>query len=149
MNDIASPSLKVTPLHALHLALGAKMVAFAGYAMPVQYPAGIIKEHLHTRAAAGLFDVSHMGQAFLAGAEAARALERVTGADIAGLRDGVLRYALLLNDAGGIKDDFMAGRIAGEDGLFLVVNAATKEADFAHIAGQVKEIGRASCRERV
>src|ERR1700759_4242816 len=123
-----------TPLHALHVALGAKMVPFAGYDMPVQYPAGIIKEHLHTRQKAGLFDVSHMGQAFLAGADPARALERLTPADLIGLREGAQRYGLLLNDAGGIKDDFMTTRLAGEAALYLVVNAGTKEADFAYIA---------------
>jgi glycine cleavage system T protein (aminomethyltransferase) len=134
MNDIASPPLKLTPLHALHLALGAKMVPFAGCAMPLQYPTGILKEHLHTRASVGLFDVSHMGQAFLAGTDPALALEHVTGADIVGLTEGGLRYALLLNDACGIEDDFIAGRIAGEDSLFLVVNARRKEVNFQFIA---------------
>jgi aminomethyltransferase len=126
--------LQTTPLHALHVSLGAKMVGFAGYEMPVQYPTGIIKEHLHTRAAAGLFDVSHMGQAFLEGADAARALEQLTPADIIGLKDGQMRYALLLNDEGGIKDDFMAARLPGERALYLVVNAGTKDSDFAFIA---------------
>src|SRR5471032_1645281 len=124
--------LKKTPLHALHLALGAKMVPFAGYEMPVQYPAGILKEHLHTRDKAGLFDVSHMGQAFLAGDTAA--LERVTPADVAGLKEGMQRYGLLLTEAGTIKDDFMFSRLAGEADLYLVVNADTKEGDFAYIA---------------
>jgi aminomethyltransferase len=110
------------------------MVPFAGYEMPVQYPAGVLKEHLHTRAKAGLFDVSHMGQAFLSGDDPARALERVTPADVAGLKEGMQRYALLLNDAGTIKDDFMVARLAGEAALYLVVNAATKEGDFAYIA---------------
>src|ERR1700759_2364539 len=91
-----------TPLHALHLARGARMVPFAGYEMPVQYPTGVLKEHLHTRANAGLFDVSHMGQAFLSGEDPARALERVTPADVVGLRPGMQRYGLLLNDAGTI-----------------------------------------------
>ncbi|HXS05678.1 MAG TPA: glycine cleavage system protein T, partial [Rhizomicrobium sp.] len=94
-------NLKRTPLHALHVELGAKMVPFAGYAMPVQYPAGILKEHLHTREKAGLFDVSHMGQAFLDGADPAKALERVTPADIQGIADGMQRYGLLLNNQGG------------------------------------------------
>jgi aminomethyltransferase len=133
-----STRLQTTPLHALHVSLGAKMVPFAGYEMPVQYPAGIIKEHLHTRAAAGLFDVSHMGQAFLDGEDAARVLERLTPADIIGLRDGRMRYALLLNDEGGIKDDFMAARLIGERALYLVVNAGTKDADFAFIASRVR-----------
>src|SRR5258708_33083997 len=128
--------LQTTPLHALHVSLGAKMVGFAGYEMPVQYPTGIIKEHLHTRAAAGLFDVSHMGQAFLDGADAAQALEQLSPADIIGLRDGQMRYALLLNDEGGIKDDFMAARLPAERALYLVVNAGTKHSDFAFIAAR-------------
>jgi aminomethyltransferase len=127
-----------TPLHALHVACGAKMVPFAGYEMPVHYPPGILKEHLHTRAAAGLFDVSHMGQAFLSGREPARALERLTPADFTGLKEGMQRYGLLLNDEGGIKDDFMASRLAGEAALYLVVNAGTKESDFAYIAERLK-----------
>ena len=138
MAEIADTELKVTPLHALHLELGAKMVPFAGYDMPVQYPTGILKEHLHTRAAAGLFDVSHMGQAFLAGADPARALERLTPADVAGLGEGRQRYALLLNERGTIKDDFMVARLKGEAALYLVVNAAMKDSDFAYIAGQLK-----------
>jgi aminomethyltransferase len=133
----STETLRQTPLHALHLELGGKMVPFAGYEMPVQYPAGILKEHLHTRAKAGLFDVSHMGQAFLAGADPARALEWLTPADIIGLKEGAQRYGLLLNDAGGIKDDFMTTRLAGEAALYLVVNAGTKEADFAYISGML------------
>ena len=131
-------SLQRTPLHALHVSLGAKMVGFAGFEMPVQYPTGIIKEHLHTRERAGLFDVSHMGQAFLGGADPARSLERLTPADVVGLSDGQMRYGLLLNDEGGIKDDFMAARLAGEPALYLVVNAGTKESDFAYIADRLK-----------
>ena len=126
-------NLKHTPLFGLHVELGAKMVPFAGYAMPVQYPAGILKEHLHTREKAGLFDVSHMGQAFLGGADPAGALERVTPADIRGIPEGMQRYGLLLNDEGGIKDDFMTTRLLGEPALYLVVNAAMKEQDFAYI----------------
>ena len=114
------------------------MVPFAGYEMPVQYPAGIVKEHLHTRSSAGLFDVSHMGQAFLDGDDAASALETLTPADIAGLKEGQIRYALLLNDSGGIKDDFMAARLANERALYLVVNAATKKSDFAYIGERTK-----------
>src|SRR5271154_7154820 len=102
--------LRRTPLYDLHVALGGKMVPFAGYEMPVQYPAGILKEHLHTRQKAGLFDVSHMGQAFLSGPDPARAREALPPADLAGLREGAQRYGLLLNDAGGIKDDFMTTR---------------------------------------
>ena len=127
-------TLKQTPLHALHVELGAKMVPFAGYDMPVQYPAGILKEHLHTREKAGLFDVSHMGQAFLGGSDPARALEWLTPADVIGLKPGMQRYGLLLNDGGTIKDDFMFSRLAGENDLYVVVNAGTKEGDFAYIA---------------
>src|SRR5471032_73461 len=130
--DTATESMRRTPLYALHLELGGKMVPFAGYEMPVQYPAGILKEHLHTREKAGLFDVSHMGQAFLCGDTAA--LERVTPADVAGLKDGMQRYGLLLTEVGTIKDDFMFSRLAGEADLYLVVNAGTKEGDFATIA---------------
>jgi aminomethyltransferase len=133
---VASEILRQTPLHTLHLELGGKMVPFAGYAMPVQYPAGILKEHLHTREKAGLFDVSHMGQAFLAGDTTA--LERVTPADVVGLKEGMQRYGLLLSEAGKIKDDFMFSRLAGEAELYLVVNAATKESDFAYIGDKLK-----------
>jgi aminomethyltransferase len=138
MTETAPPKLQTTPLHALHVSLGAKMVGFAGYEMPVQYPTGIIKEHLHTRAAAGLFDVSHMGQAFLDGDDPARTLEQLTPADIVGLKNGQMRYALLLNDEGGIKDDFMAARLIGERALYLIVNAGTKHADFAFIAARLR-----------
>jgi len=126
----ASP-LRRTPLYELHRARGARMIAFAGYEMPVQYPTGIIAEHLHARARAGLFDVSHMGQIALRGAQAAAALERLVPGDLRGLAPGRMRYTLLLNDAGGILDDLMATRI--EDGLLLVVNASRKEADLAHL----------------
>lgn len=125
-----------TPLYDLHVAHGARMVPFAGYDMPVQYPAGIITEHKHTRAAAGLFDVSHMGQAILRGDDVAASFEKLVPGDIAGLEVGRMRYTLLLNDNGGIRDDLMATRIEenGVFALFLVVNAACKDADFAHIA---------------
>ncbi len=135
--------LKRTPLYAQHVALGAKMVPFAGYEMPVQYPLGILKEHLHTRSAAGLFDVSHMGQAFLIGpshAATAAALEALVAADIASLKPGQQRYTQLLNETGGIIDDLMVTRSASEkdDGrLFLVVNASRKEVDYAHIAARL------------
>ncbi len=128
-----------TPLYALHLELGAKMVPFAGYDMPVQYPAGVLKEHLHTRAAAGLFDVSHMGQAFLSGNDPSRSLEALTPADVIGLREGMQRYGLLMTPGGTIKDDFMFSRLAGEAPLYLVVNAGCKEGDFAYIAEQLKD----------
>lgn len=130
---VTTEILRRTPLHALHVELGARLVPFAGYEMPVQYPAGILKEHLHTRARAGLFDVSHMGQAFLAGDNPAASLESLTPADLRGLGEGRQRYGLLLNDQGGIKDDFMTTRLAGEAALYLVVNASMKEADFAYI----------------
>jgi aminomethyltransferase len=129
-----------TPLHALHVARGARMVPFAGYEMPVQYADGIIAEHSHTREAAGLFDVSHMGQAFVVGpdhATAARALEALVPADIVNLAPGRQRYTQLTGADGGIIDDLMVTRSAepDEDGvLMLVVNAAGKETDYAHIA---------------
>src|ERR1043165_1843260 len=127
-------SLKRTPLHALHLARGGKMVPFAGYDMPVQYAAGVLKEHLHTRAAAGLFDVSHMGQIALRAksgkvGDAARALERLVPQDIVAVAPGRQRYAQFTNDAGGILDDLMVANFG--QALFLVVNAACKDADEA------------------
>ena len=121
--------LQRTPLHALHVELGARMVPFAGYEMPVQYGAGILAEHRHTRAHASLFDVSHMGQARLQGPGAAAALESLVPADIIGLARGRQRYAFFTNEAGGILDDLMVAN-AG-DHHFLVVNAARKEHDFA------------------
>ncbi|SLN52708.1 Aminomethyltransferase [Roseivivax jejudonensis] len=122
-----------TPLHALHLELGAKMVPFAGYEMPVQYPSGVKTEHLHTRSRAGLFDVSHMGQVVLRdrGADPAEALERLVPADIRGLGEGRQRYAVFTNEEGGIEDDLMVANRG--DHLFLVVNAACKEADVARL----------------
>jgi len=135
-------NLHRTPLHALHVELGARIVPFAGYEMPVQYPAGIIKEHLHTREKAGMFDVSHMGQAFVhpagPGADPARALEQLAPSDFMGLKEGMQRYGLLLNDEGGIKDDFMATRLKGEPSLYLVVNASMKDSDFAYIGERLK-----------
>ena len=123
--------LKQTPLHSLHLALGAKMVAFAGYEMPLQYPTGILNEHLHTRSEAGLFDVSHMGQLRLAGGDPVKALEALVPGDLLALASLQMRYTLLLNDEGGILDDLMVTRLDG--GLFLVVNAARREADLAQL----------------
>jgi aminomethyltransferase len=123
--------LKRTPLHALHVERGARMVPFAGYDMPVHYPAGILKEHLHTRAAAGLFDVSHMGQVRLRGPDAAAALERLVPSDVQGLGAGRQRYSLFLSESGGILDDLMIADRG--DHLFLVVNAACKTADIAHL----------------
>ncbi|HWA44569.1 MAG TPA: glycine cleavage system aminomethyltransferase GcvT [Hypericibacter adhaerens] len=130
-----SADLKTTPLHALHRALGAKMVPFAGYDMPVQYPAGILAEHLHTRAAAGLFDVSHMGQLRLSGANPARALETLVPADIVSLAPMRQRYTQFTDENGGILDDLMVTH-AG-DHLFLVVNADCKEADLAHLKAKL------------
>lgn len=132
-----------TPLHARHVALGARMVPFAGYDMPVQYPSGILTEHNWTREKAGLFDVSHMGQAFLVGPDhetTARALEALVPADIVNLAPGKQRYSQLLNEEGGILDDLMVTRSIDpdEDGaLYLVVNAACKEADYPHIEARL------------
>lgn len=126
--------LKHTPLYDLHVELGAKMVPFAGYEMPVQYPLGVMKEHLHTRAAVGLFDVSHMGQVILSGDSwdhVARRFETLVPMDVLGLEDGRQRYGLFLNKAGGIEDDLMFAR-RGET-LFVVVNAACKGADIARM----------------
>jgi aminomethyltransferase len=147
--DTAAETLKHTPLDALHQSLGAKMVPFAGYSMPVQYPLGVLKEHLHTRAAAGLFDVSHMGQAELSGDDVAGALETLIPGDLKALKPGAIRYTVLLNEEGGILDDLMVTRPAekGEEKTFyLVVNAACKDADFAHIATKLK--GRAKLSRR-
>ncbi|WP_375739095.1 glycine cleavage system aminomethyltransferase GcvT [Pseudomonas boanensis] len=123
--------LAKTPLHALHLELGARMVPFAGYDMPVQYPLGVLKEHLHTREQAGLFDVSHMGQIILRGEHAARALESLVPVDIIDLPAGMQRYAMFTDEHGGILDDLMVAN-AG-DHLVLVVNAACKEQDLDHL----------------
>jgi aminomethyltransferase len=129
-------ALKRTPLHALHVRLGGRMVPFAGYDMPVQYASGIIREHLHTRSAGGLFDVSHMGQIMLRPrsgdiADAARALETLVPGDIAGLAPGRQRYTMLINETGGILDDLMVSNHG--DGLMLVVNASRKDFDDAHL----------------
>ena len=124
--------LRRTPLDALHRRLGARMVPFAGYEMPVQYPAGIMAEHLHCRAGAALFDVSHMGQASLHGATASAALEGLVPGDITGLKPGRQRYTLLMNEAGGILDDLMVANHG--DRLLLIVNASRKQADYRHLA---------------
>jgi aminomethyltransferase len=143
MADPASADLLHTPLDAEHVALGARMVPFAGYAMPVQYPTGILTEHLWTRERAGLFDVSHMGQAALVGpdhATTARALEALVPADIVNLAPGRQRYTQLLNEDGGILDDLMVARPANplQDGeLLLVVNASMKDADYAHMQARL------------
>ncbi|MCS3504191.1 aminomethyltransferase [Bradyrhizobium japonicum] len=135
-------SLKRTPLHGLHVSLGGKMVPFAGYDMPVQYPAGVLKEHLHTRSSAGLFDVSHMGQLALRPKsgkveDAARALERLVPQDIVAITPGRQRYAQFTNPDGGILDDLMVANFG--DHLFLVVNAACKDADEAHLRAHLSD----------
>lgn len=134
MSDPASTNLKRTPLYALHKELGARLVPFAGYEMPVQYPTGILAEHAHTRSACGLFDVSHMGQVRLtaeAGQSAAAAMECLVPGDIAGLAPGQQRYTQFTNDTGGILDDLMVTSTG--DHLLAVVNAARKDADLAHM----------------
>jgi aminomethyltransferase len=127
--------LQRTPLHALHLELGARMVPFAGYSMPVQYPAGLMAEHRQTRESAGLFDVSHMGQLRLAGPDAAAAFESLMPVDVVGLAEGKQRYGLLLSDEGTIIDDLMFVN-RGKD-LFVVVNGACKAGDIAHIKERI------------
>lgn len=129
---MSTEQLLKTPLHTLHIELGARMVPFAGYDMPVQYPLGVMKEHQHTREHAGLFDVSHMGQIRLTGANAAQALEALVPVDIIDLPVGMQRYAMITNEKGGILDDLMVANL-GDDQLFLVVNAACKEQDLAHL----------------
>jgi aminomethyltransferase len=134
--------LKQTPLHALHASCGGKMVPFAGYEMPVQFPAGVLREHLHTRDAAGLFDVSHMGQIALRAKsgrpeDAALALERLVPQDILSVAPGRQRYAQFTNDSGGILDDLMVANFG--DHLFLVVNAACKAEDEAHLRAHLSD----------
>ncbi len=123
--------LRKTPLHALHVELGARMVPFAGYDMPVQYPTGILTEHNHTRAQAGLFDVSHMGQARLWGEGADKALEKLVPGNLTGLAEGKIRYTMFTNERGGVMDDLTIGR--ARDHLSIVVNAACKDADYQHM----------------
>ena len=135
MSSAVNVPLLKTPLHALHVELGARMVTLAGYSMPVQYPAGLMAEHLHTRAAAGLFDVSHMGQLRLVGADAAAAFESLMPVDVIDLAVGKQRYGLLLNEAGGIMDDLMFTN-RGAD-IFVIVNGACKVADIAHIQARI------------
>ncbi len=136
------PALKRTPLHALHLALGGKMVPFAGYDMPVQYAAGVLREHLHTRASAGLFDVSHMGQIALRPksgkvGDAALALERLVPQDIVAIAPGRQRYAQFTSETGGILDDLMVANFGSH--LFVVVNAACKAEDEAHLRANLSD----------
>lgn len=156
MPDQDHNELKKTPLYDLHLSLGAKMVTFAGYAMPVQYPAGVMKEHLHTREKAGLFDVSHMGLAYLSTTEAplgsdeahekiAAAIETLVPGEIRKLKKGGVRYTVLLSEDGGVLDDLMVTRVYSDElqgMLSLVVNAATKEQDFALIREKLKDVAK-------
>jgi aminomethyltransferase len=139
---MTEPSNRKTPLHALHIELGARMAPFAGYDMPINYPAGVLAEHLHTRKSAGLFDVSHMGQALIEAADHAAVagfLESLCPADFLNLAPGRQRYTQLLNENGGIVDDFMATRPPGADGVLrLVVNASRKEVDFALIRQRLR-----------
>lgn len=131
MSEPVSEKLLRTPLYDLHVSLGARMVPFAGYDMPVQYPLGVLKEHLHTRAHAGLFDVSHMGQVELHGPDAAKALETLVPVDVLGIAAGKQRYALFTNEQGGILDDLMIFNTGSY--LHLVVNAACKAQDIEHL----------------
>lgn len=140
MSDTAD--LKKTPLHSLHISLGARMVPFAGYDMPVQYAAGVLKEHLQTRVSAGLFDVSHMGQVIVRARsgrneDAALALENLVPVDVLGLKEGRQRYALFTNDEGGILDDLMIVNLG--DHFYVVVNAACKHEDLAHMQEKLGE----------
>ena len=135
MNNTTAEEVLRTPLYDLHVELGARMVPFAGYAMPVQYRDGILKEHQHTRSQAGLFDVSHMGQVKLTGPQAAAALETLVPVDIVDLPVGQQRYALFTNEAGGVMDDLMVANFG--DFLFVVVNAACKAQDIAHMQARI------------
>jgi aminomethyltransferase len=141
VRPLSETPLKTTPLTEAHIARGARMVPFAGYSMPVQYADGVLKEHLWTREHAGLFDVSHMGQARLRGVNPLAAFEEVVPGDYIGLKPGKQKYSVLLNRQGGIIDDLMAGR-PDDDGLFVVVNGACKDGDFKviddELAGQVE-----------
>src|ERR1700724_1043135 len=139
----AENTLKRTPLYALHVAAGGKMVPFAGYEMPVQYATGVLREHLHTRSNAGLFDVSHMGQIALRPKsgdvrDAAVALERLVPQDILSVAPGRQRYAQFTNEVGGILDDLMVANFGSH--LFLVVNAGCKAEDEAHLRAHLSDI---------
>lgn len=142
VNKTSSDLLRQTPLHTLHLELGARMVPFAGYEMPLQYTAGVLKEHLATRAGAGLFDVSHMGQIALRAksgdiADAARALERLVPVDVLGLSPGRQRYAFFTGETGGILDDLMIARFKNR--FLIVCNAARKAQDEAHLRARLSD----------
>lgn len=135
--------LKQTPLYDFHLKLGAKMVPFAGYHMPLQYSRGIIHEHLHCRSQAGFFDISHMGQCMVSGNAAAAELERLTPSDITGLKNGAQKYTVLTNSDGGIIDDIIITRI--DTGLMIIVNAACKDKDFTYLKSHLS--GRCDFKE--
>jgi aminomethyltransferase len=137
--SITPDNLLKVPLNDLHVSLGARMVPFAGYSMPVQYPSGLMAEHHHTRSAAGLFDVSHMGQLRLVGSDAAAALESLIPVDVIDLPVGKQRYGLLLNESGGIIDDlmFVNRDYANGGDIFVIVNGACKVGDIAHIQAQI------------
>lgn len=143
MTDATTEPLARTALHALHVELGARMVPFAGYEMPVQYPTGVLREHQHVRSAAGLFDVSHMGQLKLIGRSAMTGLETLVPMDIVGLARDQQRYALFTDDTGGILDDLMVTRRA--DHLFVVVNASCKVQDTAHLRAELGGPGGPGC----
>lgn len=137
MHTTDTVMLKQIPLYNLHLKLGAKMVPFAGYQMPVQYSKGIIHEHLHCRSHAGFFDISHMGQCLILGDGAAGELERLTPSDITGLKPGTQKYTVLTNNDGGIIDDIIITRI--DTGLMIIVNAACKDKDFTYLKSHLSE----------
>jgi aminomethyltransferase len=142
MSDLEQAPAR-TPLYSRHIALGGRMVDFAGYALPVNYAPGVLAEHLFTREKAGLFDVSHMGQAFLSGPDAARRLESLVPGDILALAPGRIRYTQFTNDQGGILDDLMVTKLASDvagERLFLVVNAARKQADFALLRAKLPDL---------
>lgn len=143
---MSDENLRHTPLHDLHLELGGKMVGFAGYSMPVQYPLGIMGEHKHTRAKAGLFDVSHMGQVIVRGANAALDFEKLVPVDVVGIKPMTQRYALFTNKNGGIDDDLMVSN-AG-DYLFVVVNAACKEQDLARMSAGLPDCDVSAITDR-
>jgi aminomethyltransferase len=138
---LATPSSPLrTPLHDLHAELGGRLVDFAGWSLPVHYPAGIMAEHRHCRTAAALFDVSHMAQLLVHGDGAAAAFERLVPGDFLGLDQGRLRYTVLIDDRGGVLDDLIAGLVP--EGLFVVANAARREADLAHMAAALEPAHR-------
>ena len=140
MSDTAAPAaLKRTPLHDVHVALGAKIVPFAGYEMPVQYPAGITAEHRTVRESCGMFDVSHMGEFWITGPRAVEFVNFVTTNDVGALAVGQVQYSTILNDRGTIEDDCLVYRFA--DRIMMVVNASNAEKDFAHIARHADAFG--------